>query len=491
MARAWVWSGGVLTVLGLLAGGAPPAWAGGFTLTSIGAQRCGMQANLGHPDGPTALVHNPAGLADQPGVQLYLFMSPAFVDLDLEMQALDARRFPGINPPGCSASGPPCDWPIGADGYYTRTIRPDRSFGVLPYLGVTTDLGFLGPRARDVVLSAALHAPNFYGAYFPESSPSSYNFIGGMFLVSAATVGGGFRINRFVSVGASVSYHYMVLTMAQKLSMVDLLTPAGEEPQAIATLAQLALGDLRLDYSGTDHGMGWGVSLLLTPLPWLRIGLGYSGATAAHFEGDVELTPLGIKGVDPRGSLRKITASLGYKLPRRLLIEMAIPPALMAGINLALGPRLEVGVDLRVWPYNLYDRQTITPVYDPGETGSEPITEQSLSRKKNYLLSYQLSAGVMGRPFRRLPGLELMTGVGYDESPIPDSALTLDNPSLSQLKLSLGARWHMNRHVRLSAAYMLVVYLPRDITTSATHPPTNVRGSGLSHSPVLAMNYRF
>jgi len=467
------------------------SWAGGFTLTSIGGQRCGMQANLGHPDGPTALVHNPAGLADQPGVQLYLFVSPAFIDLGLEMQALDPRRFPEINPRGCGVEGgPACPWPIANDGYYTHKIRLERSFGVLPYLGVTTDLGFISPRARSVVLSLAIHAPNFYGAYFPEDAPSAYSFIGGMFLVSAATVGGGLRINRFISVGANLSYHYMYLSMAQKLSPTNLLTPQGQQPDGMATLAQMVLGDIRLDYAGTDHGMGWGASVLLTPVHWFSIGLGYSGATPARFSGDVDLRSLGIEDADPRTELRKIAGALGYKLPRRLTVEMAIPPALMAGVNVAIGRRFELGVDMRIWLYNLYHRQTISPIYDSDEKGSEAITEDSLSRDKNYVVSYQLSVGAMGRPFRRLP-IEFMAGAGYDLSPIPDSTLTLDNPSLSQVKLSVGLRWHVNPHVRVSTAYMVVMYLPRDVTNSKNHPPTNIRGSGLSHSPALSLNYRF
>jgi len=467
----------LLLVVAALAGRATPARAGGFTLTSFGGRRGGMLANLGRPDEPTALVHNPAGLADQRGTQLYVYVSPAFLSLQMELQALDPQRFPTV------------DWTVGPDGYYNRTIKPERYFGVLPFLGATTDLGFLGPRACDVTVALSVHAPNFYGAYFPEDAPTAFNFIGGMFLVAGATVGAGWRINRYLAVGASLAYHYMTLTMSQKLSTVDLLTPAGEAPDGVATLAQLALGDLRLDYEGVDHGAGWGVGLLITPLPWLGIGLGYTGATAARFSGEVTFRSLGGR-VEGEQALRELAGSLGYKLPRSLEIEMAIPPALMAGVNLALGPRVELGLDVRFWLYNLYNRQTIRPVFDPEEPGSAPITEETLSRDKHYELSYQLTAGVLVRPWTRVPGLELMLGAGYDQSPIPDETLTIDNPSLSQVKLTTGVRWQINRRWRVSATYMLVVYMPRDITTSQTRPPTNIRGSGTSHSPALAVTCR-
>lgn len=465
------------------------AWAGGFTLTSFGGRRGGMLANLGRPDEPTALIHNPAGLADQPGVQLYLFVSPTLLSLDIEMQALDPARFPAINAEGCGEPGAaPCAWPIGADGYYVDRIRPERYFGVLPYLGASADLGFLG--AKDVVVSVAGHAPNFYGAYFPEDAPSAYNFIGGMFLVTGVTAGAGWRINRLLSVGASASYHYMAISLAQKLSPANMLTPQGEAPGVMAKLAQVLLGDIRLDYSGTDHGVGWGAGLLLTPLPWLDIGLSYSGATPAAFSGDVTLEALGL-AEEQRGQLGELAGRLGYKLPRALQIEMAIPPSLAGGINVALGPAVELGLDLRFWLYNLYDRQTITPVYDDDEAGEPAITEEMLSRDKDYHLSYQVSAGVLVRPFTRWRQVELMTGAGYDQSPIPDETLTLDNPSLSQVKLTWGLRWQIDGHVRVSASYLLVIYIPRDITTSQTRPPTNVRGGGFSHSPALAVTYRF
>lgn len=450
------------------------AHAGGFTLTSFGGRRGGMLSNLGRPDEPTALVHNPAGLADQRGVQLYLYGAPAFVDLELEMKAHDPARYPDI------------DWAVDGDGYYQQAIKPERSFGVLPYLGVTTDLGFVSRSARDIVVSLALYAPNFYGAYFPAEAPSAYNFIGGSFMVGAATVGAGWRINRHVAVGANLSYHYMRLTMAQRMSVISALTPAGQEPNALAKNAQFLLGDIRLDFAGTDHGAGWGLGLLITPTSWLGIGLGYSGATAPAFEGEVKFTPLGTATSDP-DRLRELVGVLGYKLPQRLSIEMVIPPALSFGVMVDPAPWLEVGLDMRIWLYNLYEAQTITPIYDAGEQGTEVITAEGLTRDKQYHPSYQITLGALLRPVASVPGLDLMLGVGYDQSPIPDETFTLDNPSLSQVKATVGARWQIDPRWRVALTYLVVFYLPKDITTSTTSPPTNVRGWGTSHSPALAV----
>ncbi len=467
------------------------AAAGGFTLTSFGDRRGGMLSNLGRPDDLTALVHNPAGLADQPGQQAYLFLSPTFLTFQLQMQAIDPQRFPGLNPRGCGQGGAAaCPWPVGPDGYYQQRITPERYFGLLPYLGVATDLGFLSPRARDVVLSLAVYAPNFYGAYFPEDAPTAYGFIEGTFLVTAVTLGVGYRVTPGLAVGGRLSYNYMTLSMDRKLSTTDLLTAPGQPPDILATVAQQALGDLRFAFAGTDHGVGWGLGLLLSPEDWLDIGLAYEGSSAARFTGDVSFSAPDQPLLDQR-EFEGLVSSLGFKLPQQLTVQMIIPHALSAGFNAEVTDRVELGVDLRVWLYNLYDRQVVTPHYDPAAPGTEPIDEDALSSDKGYHLSYQLTAGVLVRPWRRLPRLELMAGVGYDHSPIPDETLTLDNPSLSQVKASCGVRWGIDRHWRVLLTYMAVAYLRRDITTSKTNPPNNIRGEGATHSPAAAVNYTF
>ncbi len=466
----------LLTLLLALCALLPPAvvHAGGFTLTSFGGRRGGMLSNLGRPDEPTALVHNPAGLADQPGVQFYLYGAPAFMDLELEMKAQDPELYPEIT------------WPVGSDGYYEQAIAPDRSFGVLPYLGMSTDLGFITPVLRNLVVSAAVYAPNFYGAYFPEGAPSAYNFVDGMFLVGAVTVGAGYRINRHVAVGNYLSYHYMRLSMAQRMSVVDALTPPGETPSIQTRTIQGMVGDLRMDFAGEDHGVGFGWGVLVTPVHWFGLGISYSIATAPRFDGDVDFRTVGQQAPDPE-RLRELVGAVNYKLPRQLSIEMVIPPAVSFGVMVNPAHWIEIGFDVRLWLYNLYEAQVITPHYSDDDQGKEVISAADLTRDKQYSPSYQITLGALLRPFEALPGMDLMLGGGYDHSPIPDETFTLDNPSLSHIKATVGARWQIDPRWRVSLTYLLVIYLPRDITTSQTSPPTNVRGWGMSHSPALAV----
>lgn len=462
-------------------------------MATFGARRAAMGATIGCPDDESAVFHNPAGLADQPGVRLYLFLSPGFLDPEFRLKALDPELYPAINPVGC---GEPdhelCPWPADSEGYYQQTITPTRTFGVQPFLAASTDLGFLGRAGQRAVVSLALYAPNIYAAYLPEDAPTAYSVIGGLMVVGSVTVGAGYRLNRHIALGANISYNYMYLTMSQKLSTQDALTPPGEKPGALAAFAQRQLGDLRLDYAGQDHGVGWGLSLLVHPIPALGLGISYSGSTAARFEGDVQFSGQSDWAREDPTRLKALVSGAGYKLPQGLVVEMPIPHALGLGVHLRLTEWLEAGVEGRLWFYQIYDKQVLRPIYDAEAPGKEPMTEEDLSRDKKYHLSTQLTAGIGVRPApRRLPGLLLMAGTGYDQSPIPDETFTLDNPSLSHYKASAGVRWQVDAHWRVALSYYLNIFEPRDIRTSETNPPTNVQGRGYSHSPGFEVSYMF
>ncbi len=474
-----------LLLLGLVAS---QAHAGGFHMATFGARRGGQIANMGAPDDVSALFSNPAGLADQPGTHLYLFVAPGFLDPDFRLKALDPQRFPAINPYGCGTSRA-CPYPVDEEGYYRFQAKPEKTFGIQPFIGVATTLEWIHPKLRQVSVGWGVYAPNVYAAFLSKDAPTAYHIIGGMMVVAASTWAVGWRINRYIAVGANVSYNLMYLSMKQKLSLVDALSPPGEI-DALASAAQELIGDIQLDYQGLDHGAGWGFSLLLNPTDWMGIGFSYLGATSARYEGDVRLAGISGDAKDP-DVFAGLVRSVGYKLPKRLVVEMPIPPSFAVGINVRIGFHVEVGFEARFWLYQLYKRQVLRPIYDPDEEGDEPFTEEGLSRDKKYKLSYQLTGGFLIRPWRRLPGLELMVGTGYDESPIPDETFSLDNPSLSHFKVAGGVRWRINAHWRVALTYYLNIFVPRDIRTSETNPPTNVQGSGYSHSPGLEMTYTF
>jgi long-subunit fatty acid transport protein len=474
--------------------------AGGFHITIMGVRRTSMFAIVSNPDDATALFNNPAGLADQKGTQLHLSSGLTLLSSHFQLKELDPQRFPDINP-NCGDPRSPtstCPWTVGSDGYYNTRVGPERYFGAIPYLGISQDLGEISPSLKNLTASFALYAPGAYGASFAVNAPTAYYVINGLFVIVAATGGVGWRINDYISVGASFSYNYRRLDFAQRFSTIDLLTPSNIEPlnnpDITPALAQAALGDLRLDYSGSDNGIGWGAGMLIRPAGWMSIGLAYTGFTDADFMGNVQLQAFGSRATGTMPSspatLRMVTQGFGIKLPTKLEVQMPIPPTFLAGMSFFPTAGLEIAVESRLYLYTLYKRQLIRPIYDANETGTEPITVDTLSKDKHYSNSMEFSLGVKVEPFESIPDLEIMGGVQFDKSPTPDQTFSIDNPSFNQLVFGLGVRKQLGGW-RLGFAYLLDFYLPRDITDSKTSPPTDLRGSGHTQIPTIEAEYTF
>jgi long-subunit fatty acid transport protein len=449
----------------------------------MGGRRAASLVNLARPDDPTALFHNPAGLADQPGLTLHTSGALFILGTRYRLKALDSTLYPEINPAGCGQE-PPCPWPLDAQGYYANEIRPESTIGAVPYLGVSSDLGFLGK--KNVVLSAAAYLPAFYGGSMSEHAPTRYHFVSGSFLVGAATVGGGWRINRYLAVGASVSYLLMRMTFKKNLSIVASSTNPGEQPAPEVEAAQLLLGDLTAEYRATDHGFGWGGAVLVTPLRWLAFGVNYGGSTPARFNGELTLIPS--RNPDYLPTLLNASKS---KLPRWLEVEMAVPHTLQLGASVTPLSWLEVGSDLRMWFYQLIESMPLVPIYDPAEPGTPAIDEDALTEDPFYRLSYELAFGAVVRPLKRMPNLELMVGFSYDRSPIPDPTFNLSNPSMSSVNFACGVRWAATPRLRVTASYTQYRYLGRNVVNSITSPPTNGTGTGVAHLPGLELQYTF
>ena len=476
-------SWGLLWMLFLVEGSAV---AGGFSITTFGSRRTGMLANLAAVDDLSALYHNPAALADQKGTRLHLSNSISWLDMRFKLQALDPDRFPEM---ACESDDETCAWPVDSQGYYTRRIAPLATMGILPYVGISQDLGVISRRLKNVVLSVAITAPNFYAGELPANAPSSYFFVEGYFVVVSSMLGAGWRINDSLAIGGTLMYNYMRLSYAQLFSLADLLMGRdGSGNPLVATMTQKMIGDVRMDYRGLDHGVGWTLSALYTPTSWLSLGLSYNDATDGRFHGDVDLSPA--RDSVTRDELVNTATQFGFRLPDELIVEMPIPPFISAGVNLRPNRFFEVGFDSRLWLYNVYKRQVLIPIYHTTE-GKAPFTEEQLSREKNYSLSYDLSFGVLTRPVPSLPSLECLAGVGFDKSPVPDENFTIDNPSMDNYRFSAGIRWFPETGFRVALTYMYIAYLARNVTTSQASPPLNARGEGGNQFPRLEIEYVF
>lgn len=451
----------------------------------MGGRRMAALANIASVDEATALVHNPGALADIPGTTLYLSNVMVFVETQFWLRQLDETRYPELNPPGCGTAGhAPCPWPVGPDGFYTKPIVPEANVGILPYAAVTSDLARWG--RRDIVVGLALYLPGFFGAVLPADAPSQYNFISGNFAMGTATFGASWRINDKIAVGGTLSYNLMRMAFTRRMSLISTLTDLVSVPGLEAETAQLLLGDITVDFTGIDHGMSWGLGLKITPLPWLILGFNYSGSTPAQYDGGVSFS-----AQRNPSQLPVLLDTAGVKLPTALKIKIEIPHSLGVGFTVIPHRQVEISVDARFWLYQLLDDLKVTPVYDAKQPGREVIDAASLTQTNFYDLSYEFGIGVLVRPLRTLPKLEVMAGFSYDKSPVEDPAFSLSSPSMSSYNLSFGVRYTFAGRWRLLASYLLYELIERDIRNSVSQPPSNGRGAGRSHLPSLELQYTF
>ena len=459
------------------------AYAGGFTISVMGGRRASSLVNLAKPDDPSALFHNPAGLADLDSLHVQVANAFFLMQTDFKMKALDPQFYPGINPADCSTNGnPECPWPINEEGYYNKTIEPERFFGTVPYFGITSNLGTLNPGLKDVTIGFSLYSPAFYGAKMPDGAPTDYTVMEGMFLVGSAAFGAGWRINDYLSVGASLSYNYMRLDAKRKFSTVRSLTPLeDEQPSSEGIMAQSMIGDLTMTYTGIDHGVSWVTGLIFSPSSLLSVGLSYWGSTKGKFEGPVSITAKGEVELD------KLLDFTGYKLPDRIETQIPIPHALQIGFIIFPTDWLEVGMDLRTWHYQLFGKQNTNPIYNSNkEEGVEAIKAEDLSIDKEYTMSYEIAFGFLAHFSKNV---ELLAGGSYDKSPIPDKTFTLENPSLSSWNAAAGVRWRINENWRICLSHTQYFYETRQIDNSITSPLSNGKGTGTAYLPAFEVEY--
>ncbi len=408
-----------------------PAAAGGFGVPEMGVRRTAMAAVIGRPDEPAAVFHNPAGLTLLPGVHVYASFGLALLSTEFRVQPWpDSDRF--------------IDDPVDAEGYYPAT-RPTRAMGVIPMLVATA------PVWRDRAFAAlSLYVPNATGARFEPDGVTRYHLIDGYIISPLASLSGAYRVGPRLSVGGSLGLMNVRVRGQRKVFPIvngmDVSQLVGSEPE------------LTLD--GSDWVPSWNLGVLAWPTPTLSVGATVIGRVDAQLQGPVKV----VYGDD--------AAQPGDTLNARQSTALLLPWTFLAGANHDVHPHVELGAELRYYLYRQYDRQR-TEINDI-------FLVSELETIKDYKDSWQLAGGVRVHDLPQAPGLELMLGVHYDETPAPARTVTLDQPTFSHWGLHSGLRYQVGRY-RLGASYLHYWYLIPTITDSITSPPSNVKGDGVNN----------
>lgn len=419
------------------------ARAGGYSNLDFGGRRMGMFAVVAKPDDVTAVFHNPAGLTLQSGTNFYLALSNFVLDLGLKLY--DSQ---GVLRP------------------VDHEIKPTVSYGAIPFVGIASDLGT--ERFR---LAFAIYAPNAYGASLPEDEATRYHATQALFISGRATLAAAYDFNDYISVGASLSLLYTYLTASRYLNM-NMLPSASDvqnDPKYDArfdTPEETMNSDIILDIQGDNVTWAFDVGVLVTPVKNLSIGLVFSSGSDLKLRGDVKAT------------WRKDGTVLAET---KQTTSMIIPLSIRAGINWAIVPNFEIAADVSYWHYQTNQMQI--SVLDEKVAGLSGFSDP-----KNYGNSWNWCVGMLYRP---IPELDLMAGYQMDYTPNPTSTMSLENPGVDQKGFSVGSRWRINDHWRVSLGYVHNWFNLIDVQDSIGTPPANAKGHGASNEFAFDFQYRF
>lgn len=419
----------MLVAVAMVSWAASAASAGGFAIPEMGARRTGMAAVIGRPDEPAAVLHNPAGLVLLPGTRLYLSMGLSLLDTSFRLRPwADSDRF--------------LDQPVDGDGYYPET-EPSRAFGVLPMLVATTEV--LPDRLYTAV---ALYVGNATGSAFDEDAATRYHLIDGYVVAPLGSLSAAFRATDWLAVGGSLGLMNVRIHGRRHVFPV----------QGGTDLSGFLGSRAELVIDGSDWMPTWTLGALFTPHERVTIGAGIIGKTESHLEGPVEIN----FGDDVGGGTFYGDQST----------ELLLPWTFLAGVNVDVHPKLELGAELRYWLYRQYDEQRIDV--------ERIIFVDEIVTEKNYRDSYQVSGGGRLHSLDPVPGLEVMLGMHYDRTPAPKETVSLDQPTFSHVGLHSGVRYQTGRY-RLGLTYIHYWYRVPTIEESTTLPPSNITGSGENH----------
>ncbi len=419
------------------------ALAGGYSNLDFGGRRMGMFAVVGKPDDLTAVFHNPAGLTLQSGTLFYFSLSNFVLDLGLKLY--DSK---GVLRP------------------YDHEITPDLSYGAIPFIGVSSDLGT--ERFR---LAFAIYAPNAYGASFPVEEATRYHATQALFVSGRATVAAAYDFDDHITVGASLSLLYTYL-MAQRYLNTTMLPSASDvqnDPKYDARFnspEENMNSDIILDIQGDNVTWAFDVGILFKPIKSLSIGLVFSSGSELELRGDVKAT--WAKDDSLVGKTRQTTS-------------MIIPLSIRAGINWAIVPNFEIAADVSYWHYQTNQMQIST--LDDKIAGISGFADP-----KNFGNSWNWCVGILYRPISEL---DLMVGYQMDYTPNPTSTMSLENPGVDQKGFSIGGRWRINDHWRISLAYVHNWFDLIEVQDSIGSPPANAKGHGANNEFAFDFQYRF
>lgn len=284
------------------------------------------------------------------------------------------------------------------------------------------------------------------------------------FLIEPAVA---YRINRYISIGVGLDIvgvllsHEVMTDFGAKVNhMACALNPAAPCPLD----APLPREDPTYDGLTTIEGMGWGVGafggVLVTPAPWIRIGVGFhSGAGGVKIPVDL--------GVEIPAA---VTDYVGSNLPSVTLPPLTAegevtahsPMSVTAGVAVYPTERLEIAADLHWMDYSetAVLMGIVTRADELGLIGTQVLIKD---RTDYYLV------GLRGA-YRALDCLRLALRLEYEANNRPEQFVTPVSIDFHKVSIHAGVAWRATRWMTLTLEYGHYFMPAREIDRSLFGP---------------------
>ncbi len=428
-----------LAVSTLLASLATSAWAGGTFIPGYGSQaqpRAG--AFTAKADDPSAIFHNPAGLAKLRGTMVHLGLnlinfSQEFTRSGSYDQCTDAK---------CPAGVPYAGQSYGTVENQAHGKVHLGDFAVVPLISATSDLGLGLP----VVFAAGVFAPGagsadreFSPDYVIEGDPNTppppqrYDIIRQELAFLMPSLAAGYRVNDKLDIGARVSWGFAQL----KGEVATWGLRNYEEWEGF---------DVDFAIEGTDKFVpSVGVGALYRPADFVELGFNYRSAsniraegTGTAFAGSGTLIE-GIDVLQPKTDPPYVCGSGGTIVAFKTCVETSLPQVASVAGRWILrdaqgGERADIELDLQ-WE-NWSNADTITNLVDAKTVTLNKLPPAVIRHGYKDVLSTRLGGSYtfdLG-----VNKLSVRGGLAYDTKTAPNSWTRLDQDGFARTTLATG-----------------------------------------------------
>lgn len=406
MKRICVFSVSVVIILSL------PAilFAAGFQVPEQGVAAMGTaSAFIGKADDPSAIYHNPAGLAQLQGTHVY-------GDLVGITAAASYTR----------------------QGFEKQDNKDDLI--PVPLLAVSTDFG---GRLGNAVAAFAVNAPFGLRNAYDEAGPQRYltTNISLMTLYAGPYIG--WQVTPNLAIGGGVQYVYASAEIEQKINYGLFLSPQlNENPDYDGTLNV---------EKATDSGFSANAGVLFTPIDALSIGVSWRSGIEFDIEGDVKLT---IPTV-----LTQLSGGLLSSIELDGKTTVALPQTVGAGIAYQVTEPLTLLADFNWINWSVYENLDFdfSPdiPYLPDTKGPRNWDDTIAVR--------------LGAEYWITEQYALRAGYIFDQSPVPDNTLGPELPCADRNGIALGGGFRLN-NLTVDLAYTHLFIGDRTVTGSLRTP---------------------